>query len=162
MQKKITYELRTIGTIEAANGEFAVRVHEDYKEALKEIEGFSHLFLFWWCHFLDNEEMRKYTVAPKPYKQGPDEIGLFATRSPVRPNPLAVTIVPLIDVARDEGLLRVAYVDAENGSPVIDIKPYYGIDRVRDITVPSWCAHWPSWYEDAAIFDWEAEFENAM
>jgi tRNA-Thr(GGU) m(6)t(6)A37 methyltransferase TsaA len=162
MQKKITYELRSIGTIEAANGEFAVRVYEDYKEALKEIEGFSHLFLFWWCHFLDNREMRKYTVAPKPYKQGPDEIGLFATRSPVRPNPLAVTIFPLIDVDQDEGLLRVAYVDAENGSPVIDIKPYYGIDRVRDVTVPSWCGHWPSWYEDAAIFDWEGEFENAM
>ena len=77
MQKKITYELRTIGTIEAANGEFAVRVHEDYKEALKEIEGFSHLVLFWGCHLLDNEEMRKYTVAAKPYKQGPDEIGFF-------------------------------------------------------------------------------------
>ena len=110
---------------------------------------------------VDNEEMRQYMVAPKPYKKGPEEVGLFATRSPVRPNPLGMTTVPVLDIDRKNGLVKIAFIDAENGTPIVDIKPYHGIDRVRDVHVPEWCSHWPEWYEDSAEFDWAEEFENA-
>jgi tRNA (Thr-GGU) A37 N-methylase len=50
----------------------------------------------------------------------------------------------------------------EDGTPILDLKPYQpAADRIRDVTVPAWCAHWPQWYEDSAIFDWEGEFVSA-
>lgn len=79
----------------------------------------------------------------------------------MRPNPLEMTIVPVVDIDQEEGIIRIEYIDAEDGSPVVDIKPYHGTDRLRGFAVPSWCTHWPAWYEDASEFDWEAEFENA-
>jgi tRNA-Thr(GGU) m(6)t(6)A37 methyltransferase TsaA len=160
--KEKRYELKTIGYVESKGENVAVRLNEEYRDALKETEGFSHLQVFWWCHLVDDPEMRSYLVSPKPYKKGPEEVGLFATRSPVRPNPIGVTTVPVISTDLGEGLIRIAFIDAEDGTPVVDIKPYYGMDRVRDLKVPRWCSHWPQWYEYAANFDWEAEFENAQ
>ncbi len=61
-----------------------------------------------------------------------------------------------------KGGIYVAYIDAEEGTPIIDIKPYHpATDRIRDVQVPEWCDHWPKWYEDSAEFDWQAEFVNA-
>ncbi len=159
--KETNYELKTIGRIGADGEDFAVRLNDEYRDALKEAKGFSHLQILWWCHLLDNEEMRSFLVSPKPYKKGPDEVGVFATRSPVRPNPIGVTIVPVLGINSKEGIIHIAFIDAEDGTPVVDIKPYYGMDRVKQVKVPAWCSHWPQWYEDSATFDWEAEFENA-
>ncbi len=160
--QKTTFSVRSIGTIDNEGGSFVIRINDEYREALKEAEGFSHLQIFWWCHMVDDEELRSLTVVPKPYKKGPDEVGLFATRSPVRPNPIAMTIVSVLSIDRDAGTIRIPYIDAEEGSSVIDIKPYHGIERVRKWSVPDWCSHWPGWYEETAGFDWEKEFENAQ
>jgi tRNA (Thr-GGU) A37 N-methylase len=55
--------------------------------------------------------------------------------------------------------IEVAYLDAENDTPILDIKPYHpSSDRVRDIKMPEWCRHWPTWYEDSQAFDWSKEF----
>jgi hypothetical protein len=43
---------------------------------------------------------------------------------------------------------------------VLDIKPYFSMERVRDYQVPAWCRHWPQWYEDQMTFDWREEIEN--
>ena len=65
----------------------------------------------------------------------------------------------ILEIDLDEGIIRVPYIDAEDGTPVIDLKPYQPcVDRIRDVSVPEWCDHWPKWYEDAAEFDWESEF----
>jgi tRNA (Thr-GGU) A37 N-methylase len=59
----------------------------------------------------------------------------------------------------DAGEIAVPYIDTENGTPVVDIKPYHpSEDRIREAQVPAWCDHWPKWYEDSGSFDWEAEF----
>lgn len=160
--KERTFSVREVGTVECDQGEWRIRFRPDMKQALTGLQGFSHLQVYWWAHLTDTGELRSLRVTEKPYKKGPDTLGIFATRSPVRPNPIAMTVVPVTWIDSDEGILGMAYIDAENGTPVLDVKPYYGMERIREYTLPAWCAHWPAWYEDAGAFDWAAEFENAQ
>ncbi len=158
-----TYTLSPIGHVRVGDEGFSIVVAEPYRKALSGLDGFSHLNILFWCHYLDVPEYREMVVADKPYKQGPDQVGIFATRSPVRPNPIALTPVPVLGIDHAEGIIHIAYIDAEPESPVLDIKPYLpAVDRIRDVSVPQWCADWPAWYEDSATFDWGAVFENAQ
>ena len=80
--------------------------------------------------------------AKKPYTKGPETIGIFATRSPARPNPIALSVAPVIDIDIAPGIIRVAYIDADDATPVLDIKPYFpATERVRDVSVPAWSSH---------------------
>lgn len=99
----------------------------------------------------------------KPYRKGPRTLGIFATRSPLRPNPIALTAVAVLGLDPEAGRIDIPYIDAEEGTPVLDIKPYHpSVDRVREVTVPAWCNHWPRWYGDSGAFDWEAESESEL
>lgn len=164
MNVNTKYEMRPIGRVLVQAGRFAVQIDEQYRPALLELHDWSHIQVVWWCHLLDSDEYRNgFLVAEKPYKQAPERIGVFATRSPARPNPLAITNTALLAVDSDAGLLEVAYIDAEDGSPVVDVKPYTpATERIRDVQVPDWANRWPMWQEDSATFDWSAVFENAQ
>ena len=94
-------------------------------EALRGLEGFSHLWLIWGFHEL-NREGWSPTVRP-PRLGGNTRMGVFATRSPYRPNPLGLSCVKLLgtEKTRDRGtVLRVAGADLMDGTPIYDIKPY--------------------------------------
>ena len=93
-------------------------------EALRGIEAYSHLWLIWGFHRAEREGWRP-TVRP-PRLGGNRRVGVFATRSPFRPNALGLSCVKLIGVERTgEGMvLRVAGADLMNGTPIYDIKPY--------------------------------------
>lgn len=55
-------------------------------------------------------------------------------------------------------VIGLAYIDAFDGAPILDIKPYTpSIDRVENPAVPDWCSHWPKCYEKSGDFDWESE-----
>lgn len=163
MTKPDQYELHEIGTVQAGAEGFAIAIHDPFRSALLELDGFSHINVIWWANLVDDDFFRELTIAEKPYRDAPNEIGIFATRSPARPNPLALTTVPVVSIDHSAGLIRVAYIDAEDGSPVVDLKPYLpATDRVRDVAFPDWAAGWPQWYEDSATFDWSAVFENAQ
>lgn len=154
-----SYTLKTVGHVRTDGTGARIELAPQYAAALAGLEGFSHVVIVWWCHLLDSDEYRSIVDAGKPYVKGPDGMGIFATRSPVRPNPIAFSpaIVSGLDV--EAGVIHTPYIDAEDGSPVLDIKPYSPcIDRVRDATTPEWCAHWPATYEENEGFDWEAEF----
>lgn len=158
----VSYQLDPIGRVEIDETGFSIVIAERFRPALKGLEGFSHLDVLFWCHHLDTPEYRKMVVVDKPYKQGPEQVGIFATRSPARPNPIALTAAAVLGIDVEQGIIRIAYLDADAGTPVLDIKPYLpAIDRVRTVDVPDWCADWPSWSEDSANFDWAAVFENA-
>ena len=153
------FRVRPIGTVRT--GDFGVRIEllPEYAPALAGLEGFSHVIVIWWCHLLDSDEYRAVVSAGKPYVKGPGGLGIFATRSPVRPNPIAFSPIFVSGLDVDKGVIETPYLDAEDGSPVLDIKPYTpSIDRVRDAMTPDWCSHWPAAYEDNEGFDWEAEF----
>jgi tRNA-Thr(GGU) m(6)t(6)A37 methyltransferase TsaA len=158
MSKKTSYKIYPIGFVRKAQGSFMLEIHEEYRPALKQLDGFSHLHVFWWCHLYDQEEHRKILICDRPYKTAPSKIGVFATRSPLRPNPIALTVVAVLNINLDEGRIHIPYIDAEHDTPIIDVKPYHpSTDRIRNVSVPEWCHHWPQWYEDSANFDWEAE-----
>lgn len=96
-----------------------IRVFPEYESALDGVEGLTHLTVLYWMHRLDPAERRRLRVHPRGDRSRPKQ-GVFALRSPMRPNPIGVTTVRL---RRREGLLLyVEGLDALDGSPVIDIK----------------------------------------
>jgi tRNA-Thr(GGU) m(6)t(6)A37 methyltransferase TsaA len=93
-----------------------IEVSEQYAEGLKDIDGFSHLILICWLH-LDKD----FSLLVKtPWDSEPH--GVFATRSPNRPNALGFSVVELIE--RDGNKLKVKGLDVLEGTRLIDIKPY--------------------------------------
>jgi formylmethanofuran dehydrogenase subunit E len=93
-----------------------IEIFKEYEDGLTHIDGFSHLHIVYWLH-----ESQGFTLSVKtPWDDTPH--GLFATRSPHRVNPIAYAVVEL--VARNKNVLRVKGLDAVEGTPVLDIKPY--------------------------------------
>ncbi len=107
-------------------------------EALDGLEGFSHLIVLCWMHRVTDAEI-PLKVHPGRRPEAP-LVGLFASRSPNRPNRLAKATVRLL--ARRDNILKVQGLDAIDGTPVIDIKPYIpGYDSVAEARVPPWITH---------------------
>ena len=110
----------------------------DYRnpDALRGLEGFSHLWLIFRFHRAEREGWSP-TVRP-PRLGGNRRMGVFATRSPFRPNNLGLSCVKLEGVSRDEKLgpvIRVSGADLVDGTPILDIKPYLPYaDFPRDAT----------------------------
>jgi tRNA-Thr(GGU) m(6)t(6)A37 methyltransferase TsaA len=88
-----------------------------FEAGLQDLEGFSHLYVLWVFDRADGFDL----IATPPTDEGRPH-GVFATRSPRRPNPIALTVVELL--RRDGRLLHVRGVDMLDGSPILDIKPY--------------------------------------
>ena len=148
-----------IGKIVSENNGLMIKLDPAYKEGLLGIKGYSHIKVLWWMDRCDNPSDRSTLVEDKPYAKGPERIGVFALRSPERPNPIAVSNVEVSFVEEKEGIIGLHYIDAFPGSLVIDIKPYIpSIDRVESSSTPSWCSHWPKSYEESSSFDWAGEF----
>lgn len=148
-----------IGTIRHNREGIILVLDERYIPALQGLDGFSYINVLWWCHEWDTEEARNILTAEAPYKKAPDNMGIFATRSERRPNPIALTAAPVISIDHKAGTIHLAYIDAIDGTPVLDIKPYTpSIDRVEEPVVPDWCSHWPKSAETSGDFDWAAEF----
>ena len=150
--------MKPIGYFEAVDHQYRIKVNDDFKVGLTSLHGFSHLQVLWWANLSDTPGYRTRLLEEKPYKKGPGTVGVFATRSQYRPNPILVTTVEARHVDPGEGLIAISYTDAEDRSPILDIKPYHLYERVRDCHVPDWCRHWPQWYEDGGNYDWENEF----
>lgn len=84
---------------------------------------------------------------------------MFAARSPERPNPIAVSSAAIAYVDEEKGVVGLYWIDALDGTPVLDLKPYTpGIDRIERPRTPARCAHRPRSYEESGGFDWAAEF----
>ena len=148
-----------IGKIENEERNVGILLDPQYRKGLKGLGAFSHIQILWWANKCDNPRDRKTLVEEKPYRKGPEELGVFALRSPERPNPMALSIASVSFVDEESGRVGLYYVDAFSGSPVIDIKPYVpSLDRLERPQMPSWCSHWPKSYEESGSFDWEAEF----
>lgn len=151
--------LTPIGKTETLDGLRIIRLHKAYVPALQALEGFSHVDVLWWFDGCDNETSRSSLKEHSPYKHAPAVMGTFATRSPERPNPIALSVAEVIGINQEEGTVTLAYLDADDDSPVIDLKPYTpSLDRVEKPRVPAWCSHWPKSLEESADFKWEDEF----
>ena len=111
-------------------------IYPQWMELLHGIEGFSHVLVLYWPHLIDPARRNLRKVHPMGRKDLPLQ-GIFATCSPARPNPVLVSAVPLLE--RADNILKVKGLEAVDGSPIIDIKPYvtsyYG---AKDPMVPDW------------------------
>jgi tRNA-Thr(GGU) m(6)t(6)A37 methyltransferase TsaA len=103
-----------LGVKHEADG--ALEVLPEFELGLTDIEGFSHLFVIW---FFDRSDGFQLLGTP-PFDNRPH--GVFATRSPRRPNPIGLTVVELL--RREGGRLHVRGLDMLDGTPILDIKPY--------------------------------------
>jgi len=155
-----TYKLKSIGSVLIEGDKYSIRIKEEFKEGLAGIDGFSHLHIIWWGHLCDNDESRTRLKMGRLFKNGPDEIGVFGTHAPMRPNPVMTTTIKVLEIDHDNGIIYTLFIDAENGTPVLDIKPYRMMERVRDCRTPGWASHWPVWYEEAADYDWDREINR--
>ena len=148
-------ELRVIGNIETDDG-FKIKINKEYVNALKGISDFKYIQVVYWFDKVDNRDL---IVENKPYKKGTEELGVFATRTPFRPNPIGIETVYLQNADLENGVLCIPYIDAFNNTPVLDIKPYMpSIDRVETPDMPEWCKNWPDCYEKSGEFNWEDVF----
>ncbi|MFV9677615.1 MAG: tRNA (N6-threonylcarbamoyladenosine(37)-N6)-methyltransferase TrmO [Methanosarcinales archaeon] len=93
-----------------------IEVFEEYAGGLKDIDGFSHIVVLYWLHKSQGHSLLVVT----PWDAKPH--GVFTTRSPRRPNPIGLSVVELIE--REGNILRVKGIDACDGTPLLDIKPY--------------------------------------
>ncbi len=67
-----------------------------------------------------------------------------------------MTTVQIISIDHENGIIKIPYIDANDNSPVIDLKPYTpSIDRVENPSVPKWCSHWPKSVEKSGEFNWK-------
>ncbi|WP_367834168.1 tRNA (N6-threonylcarbamoyladenosine(37)-N6)-methyltransferase TrmO [Vulcanisaeta sp. JCM 16159] len=121
-----------------------IEVFEEFADGLRGIDGFSHLILISLFNKVNREQRRVLVVKPRrliKFGINPEElpeVGVFATDSPHRPNPIGLSIVRLI--GRDGRFLRVSGLDLFDGTPILDIKPYTP-DRsisASDLKAPEW------------------------
>ncbi len=148
-----------IGKVIVENGRYFIEIEDKYFDATLGLDEYSHIQVVWWSNLYDSEESRDCRIIESPYKKGPEKVGILATRSPIRPNPIAITSCPLIYLDKKNHRLELAYIDSENDTPVLDIKPYHpSVDKIRDVKMPDWCKHWPNFYEESETFDWSKEF----
>jgi tRNA-Thr(GGU) m(6)t(6)A37 methyltransferase TsaA len=136
-------ELRFIGVVEKTGEQEAkVRIFPEFCAGLKGIEDFSHLIIFYWIHLRDKEEERR-TLLVFPRRHAVNvETGVFACRSPSRPNPIGLCVVELVKI--EKCVLTVKDLDAFEGSPIIDIKPYIPkADSIPNARVPEWTLQGP-------------------
>jgi tRNA-Thr(GGU) m(6)t(6)A37 methyltransferase TsaA len=111
-------------------------VNEGLKEALIGIDEFSHIIVIYWMHRTPASERSVMKVHPQRNQNLPI-IGVFATRSPARPNPIGIATVKLLE-CRDN-ILKVIGLDAIDGTPVLDIKPHIpGLDSPSPARIPGW------------------------
>jgi len=107
----------------------------DFEDALEGLKEFSHIIVLFVFHLSPSGESAAHKIHPQ-MRQDLPLVGVFATRSPVRPNPLGVAVVELRGHIKN--ILVVTGLDALDGTPVVDVKPYLPGDSIAKIKVPDW------------------------
>ncbi|MFQ5820025.1 MAG: tRNA (N6-threonylcarbamoyladenosine(37)-N6)-methyltransferase TrmO [Candidatus Heimdallarchaeota archaeon] len=118
-------------------------LQKDLSKALNGIEDFSHIYIIFWMEKISNKKKSAFQAQDYmfPPKDKEPSVGVFATRAPLRPNPIGLTLVELIK--REKNVLRVKGLDAYDGTPVLDIKPYPDWERGHWIVVENFrCPKW--------------------
>ncbi len=102
-----------------------IRVYPSYRDAIEGLAEYTHLYVLFWFHRLETGARTTTRVHPMGRRELP-LVGVFATHSPARPNPIGLTVCRLLEA--DDLALYVEDLDALHGTPVIDIKGYSGRD----------------------------------
>jgi len=110
-------------------------VRKELIDGLSGISGYSNLFVLFYLNQITDDQRRTLRVHPRGRMDLP-LTGVFAVRTMLRPNPIGLTLVELVSV--DDNILTVKGLDAFDGTPVLDVKPYDQWDIAENPKVPSW------------------------
>ncbi len=131
------FKIRSIGHVKRTDDRTLIVLDKEYQPGLLGMDGYSHIYVFWWFDRNDTPEKRA-TLQVHP--MGNREIpltGVFGTRSPRRPNLIAMTLCKIVAVK--DNVIEIEKTDAFNGTPVLDIKPFIpGYDSTPNATMPDW------------------------
>ena len=132
-----TIQISPIGVVEIKDPFPRIRVFPPYVDGLVGLDQWSHLVVLWWFHHHDTPEQRRILqVHPLGNPQHP-LTGVFATRAPMRPNLIALTVCRIQQV--EPPFVYVHRIDARDQSPVLDLKPLVPSDLApSDVRVPDW------------------------
>lgn len=108
---------------------------EEFAPALDGLDGFSHVFVIGWMGHVQDEGRALLRIHPSGDDRTP-ELGVFATRTAHRPNPISISIAPLESVKGN--IAKVIGLDLADGTPVLDVKPYVSFYDSFDATIPKW------------------------
>lgn len=131
------YSIQSIGQVLKGSGTMRLEIFPQFRDGLLGLDEFSHVLVFYWFDRNDSPEKRAtLRVHPRGDKANP-LTGVFATRSPLRPNLIGLTVCKIRSV--DAAGIAVDDIDAFDGSPIIDLKPYMPTyDGVTGVSVPEW------------------------
>lgn len=149
MSEKFT--MFPIGVIRRNENGNYLEIFEPFRPALKQLDHFSHVMVFWWADKHDNEKSRNIMQTTPPYAEG-KVTGVFACRAEYRPNPIAMTVCTIQDINEETGMVEIGDIDAYDSSPIVDLKAYFPVcDRVKDAYIPEWLSDWPEWMPEDGI-----------
>jgi tRNA (adenine37-N6)-methyltransferase len=149
--QQAAYLVYPIGIVQRKETGVILLIDPDYRGGLTQLEHFSHVTVVWWANRHDNPTDRGKLQTVPPYAPG-HLTGVFACRSPYRPNPIAITTCKILEVNEEQGTVRVANIDALDGTPILDLKAYFpASDRVRQAAIPDWLVDWPEWMPEEGL-----------
>ncbi len=126
-----------VGVVKKQGQRAWLEINPEYAPALVGLQGFSHLWVIYWFHENDRPEERQ-TLQVHPRRDPANPLtGIFACRAPVRPNLIGFTACRIIKVKGN--IVEVADLDAREGTPILDLKPYIpGGDAIPEAVTPEW------------------------
>jgi tRNA-Thr(GGU) m(6)t(6)A37 methyltransferase TsaA len=129
--------LNPVGVVKKQGQRAWLEIKPEYAPALKGLEGFSHLWVFYWFHENDTPEERR-TLQTHPRRDPANPLtGVFACRAPVRPNLIGFTACRIVKV--EGNVVEVADLDARDHTPILDLKPYIpNGDSIPEARTPEW------------------------
>jgi tRNA-Thr(GGU) m(6)t(6)A37 methyltransferase TsaA len=141
------FQLHPIGTVRCAVEEMSqgnwsavdseIHLDPEYAPGLRGLEGFSHIVVLFFLDRAQGFDLKQQLLRRPRGMEDLQELGVFAQRTKFRPNPIGVTAVKLLGI--DGNILAVRGLDALDGTPVLDIKPYMPpFDRMEDVVMPPW------------------------
>jgi tRNA-Thr(GGU) m(6)t(6)A37 methyltransferase TsaA len=131
------YSIQPVGRVVKSEGKTTLAILPHYQGALLGLQGFSHLLVFFWFDQNDTPEKRATLQVHPRGNQANPLTGVFATRSPQRPNLIGFSVCRIKSI--DGCLITIDDIDAFDGTPIIDLKPYIpASDSFPEAQVPEW------------------------
>ena len=136
-EQEKSFAVHPIGHVEKKDGRALIVLDKKYQPGLLGLDGWSHVHVFWWFDKNDTPQKRAmFQVHPRGDQKNP-LTGVFACRSPFRPNLIGLTLCKIVSVK--ENVVEVEGIDAFEGTPVLDLKPFTpGPDSATEVKVPDW------------------------
>ena len=130
------FTVHSIGWVKKAQKKTTIVLDEKHQPGLHGLDGFSHVYVLYWFDRNDNPEKRSVLqVHPRGNKQNP-LTGVFATRSPARPNLIALSLCKIIEI--NDNVIEIDKIDALPDTPVVDLKPFIPQFEAENAVVPEW------------------------